>query len=38
MSARSEDSDDSGNSNVKLNLIEGRSLVDGIPGIYIRGS
>ena len=36
-----KDSDDSGNSNIKLNLIEGRSLVrkvNGIPEIYICGS
>ena len=37
-SPRSEDGDDSGNSNIKLNLIEGRSLVryrevNGIPEI-----
>ena len=42
-SARSEHGDDSGNSNIKLNLIKGRSWVryrdiNGIPGIYIRGS
>ena len=42
--ARSEDGDNSGNSNVRLNLIEGRKSlvryreVNGIPGIYIRGS
>ena len=38
--ARIEDVDDSGNLNIKLKLIEGRSLVryrevNGIPGIYI---
>ena len=39
-SAWSEDGDDSGNWNIKLNLIEGRWYweVNGIRGIYIRGN
>ena len=42
-SARSEDGDDSGNLNIKLNLIEVRIVVwqrkaNGIPGVYICGS